>query len=514
MQGNSRTNMVVKNIAIGLSGQMLMKILAFVSRTIFIQMLGVVYLGVNGLFTNILSILSLAELGIGTAIVYSLYEPLAKKNESLVESLVALYAKAYFIIGSIIFVLGLMVAPFLDLFIRDQPNIQDLTLIYLLYLISTTSSYFFAYKRALFTADQKNYVNLIYDNIFGVITVFIQMGVLLTTGNFVLYLVIKIVFTLIANIMISFKADKAYPYIKNKTKMPIPKIKVREIKKNVYSMFMMSIGTVVVNGTDNLVISSFIGLVWVGLYSNYIMIVAVLEALITQIFNPITASVGNLVSLESKEKSLEVFNKINYLNFVIYSVVCINLFIFLNPFISLWIGQEYILSTPIVLVFVLNIYLMGMRRTLSVYTRALGLFYHFRYIAFMDAGINLVVSLLLVTRLGIIGVLLGTTTATILTYLFYEPHILFKHYFKETILIYIRKYCYYFLITALSGFLLYNVTLQLGISNWIELFLNLIVANIFIAFLLVVFSIKAAEFNYFRAMIFRILGSKYSLRKL
>ena len=241
MQDNSRTNMVVKNIAIGLSGQMLMKILAFVSRTIFIQMLGVVYLGVNGLFTNILSILSLAELGIGTAIVYSLYEPLAKKNESLVESLVALYAKAYFIIGSIIFVLGLMVAPFIDLFIRDQPNIQDLTLIYLLYLISTTSSYFFAYKRALFTADQKNYVNLIYDNIFGVITVFIQMGVLLTTGNFVLYLVTKIVFTLIANIMISFKADKAYPYIKNKTKMPIPKIKVREIKKNVYSMFMTQV---------------------------------------------------------------------------------------------------------------------------------------------------------------------------------------------------------------------------------------------------------------------------------
>lgn len=508
MQVNSRTNLVLKNVIVGISGQILSKLLGFISRTIFIQTLGVIYLGVNGLFSNVLSILSLAELGIGSAIVFSLYKPLAEKDEKSVESLVVFYSRAYSLVGITIFILGLLVLPFLDYIIKDKPDIQNLTIIYLMYLINTSVSYFFSYKRALFTADQKNFINILYDNMFTFITVSLQIAILLITKEFLLYLFIQIIMSFMSNFMISKRANRCYPYIKNKNALPIPKLQLQEIKKNVYSMFLLKVGGVVVNGTDNLLISSFIGIMWVGLYSNYLMIISLIQTIVTQIFTPITASVGNLVNLESNERSLNIFNKLFYLNFIIYSFVSVNLFVFMNPFITLWIGERFTFSNSIVFVIVLNIYLMGMRRTLWVYTNALGLFYNFRFIPFIEASLNLGASLLLIRAYGIVGVFLGTTISTVFTYLYYEPYIVFKIHFKVRLSEYFKRYIYYITATIISGFLVYNISLLFNIDNWLRFFFSLITANVVMIIVIFLISFKMEEYGYYRTLFSGIFKSR------
>jgi O-antigen/teichoic acid export membrane protein len=503
---NNRTKAVLKNSIVGILGQLITKLLGFISRTIFIQQLGIVYLGLNGLFSNILSILSLAELGIGSAIIFSLYKPLAEKNEILIKSLMDFYAKIYKIIGLVIFGLGISIMPLIDFFIKEKPDISNLYLIYILFLINTVLSYFFAHNRSIFSADQKNYINVIYDNIFNLIMVILQIIILLLTSNFILYLIIQIICIFLSNVFISLKANKRYPYIKSGMKYKIPKPYFKEIKKNIYSMFMLKTGAVVVNGTDNLLISSYVGIASVGVYSNYIMIISILQSIITQIFTSVTASVGNLVSLESKEKSLDVFNRIFYMNFLIYGFVCINLFIFLNPFINLWIGNEYTFSKEVVFIIVLNIYLMGIRRSLWVYTNALGLFYNFRFIPFIEASVNLISSILLINILGITGVFIGTTLSTLSTYFFFEPYVLFKKHFNTKLYNYFTKYFMYLFSTLIAGTIVYTVTYFAEVDTWLGIFFVFILSTIIILATLILFTFRSKEFKYFKTLIKQLTG--------
>lgn len=498
---NNRTKAVLKNAIVGISGQLIAKLLGFISRTIFIQQLGIIYLGLNGLFSNILSILSLAELGIGSAIIFSLYKPLAEKNEVLIKSLMDFYAKVYKVIGLVIFGLGVSIIPFMDFFIKEKPDIPNLNLIYILFLTNTVLSYFFAHKRSIFSADQKNYINVIYDNIFNLIMVILQIIILLLTSNFILYLIIQIICVFLSNVFISLKANKMYPYINNRMKIKIPKPYFQEIKKNIYSMFMLKTGAVVVNGTDNLLISSYIGIATVGIYSNYIMIISILQSIITQIFTSITASVGNLVSLESKEKSLEVFNRVFYMNYLIYGFICINLFIFFNPFINLWIGNKYTFSKEVVFIIVLNVYLMGIRRSLWVFTNALGLFYNFRFIPFIEASVNLISSILLINMLGITGVFIGTTLSTLSTYFFFEPYVLYKRYFNTKLNNYFIKYFMYLFSTLFAGSVMYSVTYLVDLDTWLSIFIVFILSTIIILTTFILFSFRTKEFKYFITLI-------------
>ena len=342
MSNVSRTNAVFKNLTIGIAGQLFNLILGFVSRTVFIQQLGVVYLGVSGLFSNIFSILSLVELGIGSAIIFSLYKPIAEKDEIKIRTLMNLYAKLYRTIGVTIFILGLSLLPFLKFLIKDQTDITNLSLIFLLYLFDTVISYFFSYKRSLFNADQKAYINIINDNIYLFLSKIIQISVLIITQSFIVFLLIQILFNFLSNLSISIKAKKSYPYIKSKSRDKLSSEEFKSIKKNIVSIFLLKAGGVVVNGTDNILISSFIGIVWVGIYSNYLLLIGIIQTLINQIFTPMTASIGNLINSKSKERSLEVFYRVYFLNFLIYGFCSICLFILLNPFIKLWIGEEFL----------------------------------------------------------------------------------------------------------------------------------------------------------------------------
>ncbi len=497
----SRTSAVVKNITAGIVGQIFNQLLGFVSRTIFIQLLGVVYLGINGLFSNIFSVLSLVELGIGSAIVFSLYKPLAEKDEYKIEALMTLYARAYKVIGFVIFFLGALFIPFLDCIIKDKPDIPDFKFIYVLFLINAVITYFFSYSRSIFYADQKNYINVLNINIFSFLTKFLQIGVLILTNSFIHYLMIQILATLLSNLDITRRAKKAYPYLKNRTgaKLSIEDLKL--IKKNMSALFLLRIGSIVVNATDNLLISSFFGVVWVGVYSNYLMLISFVQGFIAQFFTPITASVGNLVNSEGKEKEIDVFLKLFFVNFIIYGFCCICLFVLMNPFITLWIGEQFLLPDAVVFVIVLNVYLMGIRNVLWVYTNALGLFYHFRFIPFFEVVINLAFSLFLLKEFGIIGVFLGATISTVTTYLVAEPYVLFKGYFKLPLKMFFERYVLYFSSTLIVGGIAWFLSALVNDALWTGFFIKLLMTVITVCTMFLVFFYKTNEFQYFTQLL-------------
>ena len=487
----------IKNIVTALLGQVIGVILSFISRTIFIKYLGAEYLGINGLFTNILSILSLAELGIGTAIIYSLYKPLALKENAQIKALINFYKKVYNIIGVTILGIGIVLIPFLDNIIKDSPQVSRLGFIYCLFLINTVVSYFYTYKRSLIIADQKGYVVNIYRYVFNVILNIVQMIILITTKQYEIYLVLRIILTLIENISISYKANKLYPFLKEKNISKLDEETRREINKNVKALMYHKIGGVVVTGTDNILISSFVGLIWVGLYSNYQLIVSSINMIIGQIFDAITASVGNLNALESKEKKYQTYEKILFFNFWIAGFCCITLFELFNNFIELWVGGQYLFEDFLVFIIVLNFYMTLTRRTNWVYKDSMGLFWHDRYKPLCEGIVNMIVSISLAPKLGIVGVFIGTFVSTITTAFWIEPYILYKYGFEMKVRGYFLSYIKYTTIILVAGIITDQICSVFTTVTWISLFGRAAVCMIVPNLVFLGCSYRTDEFKYF-----------------
>ena len=454
----SRISNTIRNTAIGLVTQLIVILLNFINRTIFIYYLGAEYLGLSGLFSNILSMLSLAELGIGVAISFSLYKPLKDNDIRKTKALMNFYQLAYRIIGIIILILGLCLIPFLDHLIKDTPDIPHFVLIYVLFLLNTVVSYFFTYKRSLLSADQKEYLNSINRTLFSVIQCIGQFLILLLTRNYLLYLVVVIICTLGSNILISYQCNKIYPYLKNNQEK-LTKEETKSLMKYVFAQMSHKVGGIVVSGTDNILTTSFVsgGLVIIGLYSNYLLLINTIKSIITMFFTSVTASVGNLNAENDTKKSKEVFNKMFFLNMCFYGITSSCIFNLANDFIYLWIGKEYLLSTNVVLIIVLNYYMTGMRQTCQIYNTTLGLFWNDRFKPWIEAIINLVASIVLIHFYGFIGVLLGTLISTVSTSFWVEPYILYKHSFRLKLIDYFIRYGQYmattFLMTASSFYI-------------------------------------------------------------
>jgi len=453
MNHQSRTQNSIRNMLFSWGGQLFGVGLSFVGRTIFINILGAEYLGVNGLFSNILSMLSVAELGIGSAITYSLYQPLARKDENQMKALMGFYATAYRIIACIVAVLGLALVPFLEDIIKDKPAIPHLTIIYLMFLASSVISYFFTYKNTLIIADQKQYVITIYSYGFNLAQSIAQIIVLMVTGNFLWYLAIQMACVFLSNFFIAKKVDRVYPFLNDGPKVYLDKESKKSLFKNIAAMMLHKIGAVIVFSTDNILISMFVGVYWVGLYSNYIMIIGIVKNFINTIFSSITASVGQLNAKESSEKAYRVFTTAFFLNFWIYSFCAVSFWVLFNPFITMWIGSQYVMDKDIVLIMIANFFVTGMRGTVLTYRDTMGLFWQDRFKPLFECAINFIASVILVIKLGIIGVLLGTFISTMTTCFWVEPYILYKYGFKKNVRTHFGKYILYTVITIVTALL-------------------------------------------------------------
>jgi O-antigen/teichoic acid export membrane protein len=492
----SRTSNTLKNTAFAVLAQILTQILGFVSRTIFIYYLGIEYLGVSGLFSNILSFLSLAELGIGSAIVYNMYKPIADNNELKVKQLINFYKKAYRYIIIALIGIGISIIPFMDLIIKEKPNVTHLTLIYLLYLAGTISTYFVAHKRSFIIADQKDYVNTLNKQIFSFVQIVVDIVVLVLTQNFILYLSLRVLITMLSNWRLSYIVDKLYPNLIDTTIAPLEKKERKNIFKHIRAMMYHSIGGVIVFSTDNILISAFIGIVYVGIYSNYLLIIGVLVTVIGMFFNSAIASVGNLNATSDSKKSYAVFKRMFFLNAVAYSVVTICLYVLINDFIILWLGDGFLLDKWSVILIVINFYIMNVRNIVLIFRNTTGLFYKDRYRPLLVAVVNLGSSIFLLNQIGIIGVFLGTFISTAGITLWMEPLILFKYGFKLKLVEYFKEYVKFIFV------IIFAITICLFLDQmfleltWFTWVLKAIITIVISMFIVLLFFYKSDEYKF------------------
>ena len=503
----SRTRNSVKNLSYAIVGQAVGFVISFVARIFFIRVLGREYLGLNGLFTNILTILSLAELGVGEAITFSLYIPLAENDIRKCSMLMQVYKKVYTIIGCAILVIGICLMPFLRLIIKNMPDIPFIYLIYLLFVVNTAVSYFFSYKRNLIIADQKRYIATFYRYLAHAIFTFLEIVYLVLFKNYIGYLLIMIAATLADNIMVSRKADKMYKFLKNKEKIPLDPEEKDKIVKNTKAMMMHKVGGVVVNSTDNILLSMFVSLDSVGLYSNYFFITNALNSVTTHVFNSLTASVGNLFATSDNKKAYQVFREVFFLDYLMYSFISVSLLCLFNPFIELWVGKEYLFSFDIVCIIVINFYIAGMRKSVLTFREASGLFYKDRWKAVFEAVINLVSSIILAIYFGTFGVFLGTLISSITVCIWVEPLILYKYGFKVKLIEYFKLYIMYAVITIASCAFCYYLCSFIHYGRFASLCLKALICLVIPNMINILLFRNTGPYKYFKNL-FRKIFSK------
>lgn len=478
--GQGRTEKVIKNSKYAFYYKSVETVLAFVLRTVFIHTLSTVYLGINGVFTNIFTVLSLMDLGVGSAISFSLYKPLAEGNQEKIASLMQLYKKIYNSIGLLVCLIGFSLMPFLEYILTLPENIPEIYLIYLLNIGNTAVTYFIAYKRTILIADQRAYIIYKNDIVFKLSRFVLLSAVLLLTHNFVLYLAMDIFNTLLSNILISNKVNKIYPYLKKITAKPLEKSEKQSLLSFMKAGVLNKIGQTVINSTDSIIISAFISTTIVGYYSNYLLIISGIETVAYLVFSNITSSVGNLAAHSSgnSENVKNVFKRLQMLSHAISTVVFASLLSLMNPFIEIWVGNECVLPQTTVIILVINLYITMSLNGVFNFVSAKGeLFYKNRARPAVEAMVNLLVSIALVifTPLGINGVFIGTTVSFLCGRAWMDARVLYKYWFKESFFKYIFDCIKNIVVTVIVAAICFAATklilyyISLNIFVWILL---------------------------------------------
>lgn len=441
----------LQNILSGLVGQIVITITGFISRSVFIHVLGSTYLGVSGLFSNVLTLLSFAELGVGQAIIYSLYKPIAVNDKDKIHTLMKLYEKVYRFLFAFVLVVGLLLLPLLPYIIKDIDSVPHIREIYALYVVNSAVTYLMAYRTSFLTATQKNYIVNSVSFVTNIAMCIAQIISLLAFKNYFVYLIIQMIFGLVPNIASYVYTNKKYSFLRNKSYTPLMPDEFKKIKDNVKALIIYKIGSLALNSTDNILISSIVGLTTVGLYSNYLLLTTTVSGFLSTIFSNLTASIGNLNAVEGKDRQLFIFKVINFCTFWFYSVCVICLFICMTPFIKIWIGDQYILGIEISLIITLNIYVGGMLFAPFNYRQTMGLFVQGKMRPIISAVINLVSSILLGRCWGLFGILFGTIIARLTTNAWFDPYLVYKKGLNTSPIPYYFDYIYKLVLLIIMG---------------------------------------------------------------
>ena len=444
MAQHSRTEYSIINIMTSLGGYVLNILLSFVCRIVFVHQLNAEYLGINGLFSNILSMLSLAELGISTAMIYALYKPVAENDHKKIASYMRVYETSYRVIGAVIAISGLTLTPFLNLLVKSPPDIpESLTTLYLIYLFSTVSSYFYSYRSSILIAHQENYIVLAIS--YGVVIVqnLAQILALILWKDYMMYLILQVIFVLLTNVLISTVAKKRYPYITDKNAEKLSKAERKSLLRNVKALTVTKLSGILVNNTDNIVITYFNGLITTGVVSNYSLITNTITSLANQIFTSLSASLGNLNAVSEDEHKYEVFKALNLANFWLYGWAAIGMVCLSNDVVELFFGEPYVMELWVPIILAINFYMLGMQCVVGLYKSTMGLFRYGQYVLLFTAVLNLIGDILLGQLWGVFGIFLATAIARALTNTWYEPFVVFKHGFHRKFTPYIVRYLLY-----------------------------------------------------------------------
>ncbi len=434
-----RVKYAAKNITFGWLGNIVTLLLGALLRQIFIEHLGDTLTGVNDYYTNILTVLSLAELGIGTAFNFSLYAPVARNDYEKIKSYMFLYKKAYRTIGCVVAAIGVAVAPFLKYLIEDPGRNawRDLTIYYFIFLFNTVSTYFVSYKYSLVNAQQKNYIQTNIITITKAVTVSLQIAGLLWMPNFYLYLLTAAGVELIQKIFVSCYLDRLYPYLKEKNVQKLSKEEVGEIVSQTKALVFHKVGDMARLQTDTMIIGAFIDVTTVGFVGTYNYVISSVSNFVNIIFNSVLSGFGNLIATENKEKQYLLFRVYRFAACWIYGFSAIGFYLMLTPLIVLWVGEARILPDLVIGCIMVDYYFKGERIVLSNYKTAAGVFEQDKYLTLIQGGVNLVISIVLVQRIGLVGIYIGTIVSGLIANIT-KPLIIYKVCFGRGAYIYFR----------------------------------------------------------------------------
>lgn len=508
MKAVSRTENITRNVSVTVITQVISLLFAFLNRTIFIRLLGENYLGLDGLFTSILTIFSLAELGIGNALVFSLYKPIAEGNTQKATQLLTLYDKAYRIIIAVIIAVGLILAPFLPGIVKTDISSLPINLyvIYALFLLNTVSSYFMAYRGAILLVNQHQSITSIIRTSTKISVNIIECILLLVFHSYYIYLIVRVVGNYVSSLIVAARAKKEYPELCVKNKEPLPRPEVKRIAKDVYALFIRRVGSVVLSSVDNIVINAFISLAMVGIYSNYVLIVTSVQGITTLMMSAMTASIGNYIATQNEKDIEKAFRLFSFITYLLYGFCSICLIVLCNRFVSLLWGDNYLLSNTALYLIVFNFFLYGFQSSLNIYRDAAGLFIQGKYRPIFSALVNIGFSLLLVRYMGIEGIILGTILSRILVSSWFDPYILYKKLFTKSPSRYFLRLVLYICSTFIVACIIQHLTDYMSYGIWPFLLCVLICVASFV-FIVLPF-IKSSEMSDLRS---RLKGVKSML---
>ena len=494
-----RTLKSVKNIVFALLSNVVNIILGIVIQSIFLKTLGEEYLGLNTILTSILSMLSIAELGISSAIIYNLYKPVAEQNIPKIMSLMKFYKKCYTIIICVMLLIGLMIVPFLTSIIGETNNIDNLYLLYGLFLADVIFSYIIAYKRSIIYVNQKEYIINAVHLAYLIFMNTLQIIFLFATKNYLTFLIIKLLSRILENIVISYIANKLYPFIKEKNVEELEKETKSDIIKNIKALFFHKIAGFVVSSTDTILISVYFGgLVTVAYYSNYNLVLVAATAILNQFLLSVTPSIGNLLTEENKEKNYSVYKRLNLLNFSIFIIGSAGILCGMEPFITIFFGEKYILSTFILISLIVKFFIQGMRRTIMSFKEAAGIYYVDRFIPIWESVLNLVASIVLLKFFGLAGVFLGTAVSSLLLLLYSYPKYVYRPLFDKKYIDYYKEFFGYIIYAIIILGVTYFINEFINVGNvYLQMFLSILIAIIVPVIIIIIIFNKKEEFKYY-----------------
>lgn len=492
----SRTQYSIVNALTGAVSQGSIVLLGFISRTAFIWFLPLEYLGIQGLFTNVLTVLSFAELGIGEAMVYALYKPMKEIKHTKICQLMNFYKKAYRYVTLIIFFMGSVISFFIDFFVDSKPNIpENFQLIFLLFVINSACSYLFSYKRSILLVDQKRYVVTACHQFFITLQTILQIMFLYVTHDYFTFLIIQIMGTIGDNICISRYVDTKYPFLKETIVKRLSHVEEKSIFINVKALALTKISGVISNGCTNIIISKVLGLVTVGIASNYLLIVNAINGVLWTGFTGISSSIGNLNVDATIEKKRQIFDQLFLSSFWIYTCACVCILVLINPFINIWLGNQFLLPESVVFAIVWYIYIGGVNYPAYSFRTTLGYFTQVQYIFLIGSVLNVIISIIGGLKFGLLGIFLGSPIARIMTSEIADGYYVYKWGLNINPWIYFRNYFLYFILYLICYYLSKTGVGLIPLSGVIGILVKMIVVLIITNVTLIVVFCKNKNFH-------------------
>lgn len=514
MSKNSRTKNSIINMVTGFGGQLLSVVMQFVVRTVFVYTLGKSYLGINGLFTNILSMLSLTELGIGSAIVFRLYKPMAEKDEKRVRVLIKFYRLAYKVIGLIILSLGLALIPFLPKLIKDYDSLATLGInavfLFLLFLMKSVTSYLFlAYRATVITADQKRYVVDMIHLAVKTATEIIQIVLLLILKSFIIYSMVGVVSAILSSLICGVVAKTMYPrYFLPETES-LTKEEIKEMFQDCGALLLYKINTVVNKAADNLMLSAFIGIATVGMYSNYLLIYRTSINLLEKVFTAFRASMGNLFASASMKTKYHFFRVVNLMTAILFGTAGVGVAVCANEMIVVWLGTDYLLAQPIPVLIGIELFFAGVYVNLGQVRGISGVFRQAWFRPLLGIIVNIVVSIVLVQIWDIAGVILGTISASVFTCFLIEPALIYKYtfnYYRPVSDYYKRNISYIIVCVVVAALDMWICSRVFVGHRWLSVGVHVIITGLSVPAVFALLFWKTEECQYLVGMARRVLG--------